>query len=103
MKVKQKNNKKYYLRMTLNERIQHFILLSSFFTLVITGFGLKFPDSFWVKWIVSIIGDGAFELRGVVHRVASVFMIAVGLYHIIYISSTKRGRLLFLFSAKGFL
>lgn len=96
MKIKDKNNKRYYLRMTLSERIQHFILLSSFFTLVVTGFGLKFPDSFWVKWIISVIGDDAFELRGVVHRVASVFMILVGLYHIIYIFSTKRGRTLFI-------
>ena len=41
---------KKYLRMTLNERIQHFLLLSSFITLVITGFALKYPDS-WLAWL----------------------------------------------------
>ncbi len=38
-----------YLRMTLSERIQHLALLTSFFTLVITGFMLKFPDAWWVS------------------------------------------------------
>ena len=37
-----------YVRMTFSERIQHASLLISFFTLVITGFMLRYPDAFWV-------------------------------------------------------
>ena len=48
-------NEKVYLRMTLNERIQHSLLASSFIVLVITGFMLKFPESFWVKWIAFVV------------------------------------------------
>ena len=56
---------------------------------------MVFPESFWVKWIVSIIGENAFELRGDVHRVASVILILTGVYHIFYILFTKRGKKLF--------
>ncbi|MBS1516748.1 MAG: cytochrome b/b6 domain-containing protein [Bacteroidetes bacterium] len=81
-----------YLRMTLNERIQHFILLLSFIVLVITGFALKFPEALWVSGFRSLFGENAFEMRGDVHRVASVFLIGVSVYHLFYISFTKRGK-----------
>ncbi len=83
---------KEYLRMTLNERVQHFVLLSSFITLVITGFALKFPESLWVTWIRLILGEGAYQFRGDLHRIAAVLMVAVSLYHLGYIVFTKRGR-----------
>jgi len=85
-------NQSKYLRMTLNERVQHIFLFTSFITLVITGFGLKFPEAFWVKWIVFIIGRNAFELRGLVHRIAAVMMISTSIYHLGYVIFTKRGR-----------
>jgi formate dehydrogenase gamma subunit len=81
-----------YLRMTKNERIQHFLLLSSFITLVITGFALKYPEAFWVRWSIFIIGENAFIVRGVIHRIAAVVMVAASLYHLLYIIFTKRGR-----------
>ncbi|MBE2218317.1 MAG: cytochrome b/b6 domain-containing protein [Ignavibacteria bacterium] len=81
-----------YLRMSVNERIQHFLLLSSFITLILTGFGLKFPEAFWVKWIVWVIGENAFEARGVVHRIASIVMIAASIYHLYYILFVPRGK-----------
>ncbi len=81
-----------YLRMTKSERIQHFLLLSTFITLIVTGFGLKFPEAFWVKWIVFIIGENAFEARGIVHRIASLIMIAASFYHLFYILFTARGK-----------
>lgn len=83
---------KLYLRMTLNERIQHLFLLLSFITLVITGFMLKFPDSWWVKPIREIFGNNFVELRGIVHRVAAVVLIVDAVYHALYVIFTKRGR-----------
>lgn len=83
---------KKYIRMTGNERIQHFFLLSSFIVLVITGFWLKFPEAWWVKWIVFLIGEHAFEARGVIHRVASVVLVIASVYHLIYIAFSKNGR-----------
>jgi formate dehydrogenase gamma subunit len=83
---------KRYLRMTLNERVQHFLLLSSFITLVITGFALKFPEALWVRWLRDIFGSNAFEFRSDLHRIAAVIMVGVSLYHIGYVIFTKRGR-----------
>lgn len=78
--------------MTRSERIQHLLLLTSFMTLVITGFFLKFPDAWWVTWIRRVSGEALFDLRGLLHRIAAVVMIADSLYHIYYLVFTKRGK-----------
>ncbi|MFQ5893004.1 MAG: formate dehydrogenase subunit gamma, partial [Nitrospinota bacterium] len=79
-----------YQRFTVNERIQHVLLLVSFFVLVITGFALKFPDAFWVKpFLVFKLG---FLVRGYAHRVAAVVFMLLCLYHIYYMLATARGR-----------
>jgi cytochrome b subunit of formate dehydrogenase/nitrate/TMAO reductase-like tetraheme cytochrome c subunit len=74
-------------RMTLQQRWQHLALLSSFFVLVLTGFALKFPDS----WLAQLLGMSE-HLRSVVHRIAGVVLISAGLYHIVYVSVTREGR-----------
>ncbi|NOX38643.1 MAG: cytochrome B [Calditrichaeota bacterium] len=84
--------RRLYLRMTVNERIQHGLLAISFLTLVFTGFMLKFPDAWWVVWLRKLGGVTIFELRGIVHRVAAVVMVADALYHLYYIGFTRRGR-----------
>ncbi len=72
------------------EAAEHLILLTSFFTLVFTGFALKFPDSGWVNLTEQF---GLSEtLRGIVHRVAAVAMIAVSLTHLGFLLFTRRGR-----------
>jgi formate dehydrogenase gamma subunit len=80
-----------YLRMNLSERLQHGALLVSFFTLVITGFMLKFPDAWWVVFIRRLSGK-VFEIRSVTHRVAGVVLIATSLYHLCYILFVPRGK-----------
>ncbi len=80
-----------YLRMTVNERIQHATLAVSFLTLVWTGFMLSYPNSWWVSHIRDI-SSGAFEARSLLHRISAVIMVAISLYHIYYISFTVRGR-----------
>ncbi len=80
-----------YLRMNLNERLQHIALAVSFLTLVLTGFMLKFPDSWWVHHIRDL-SKNAFEYRSLLHRIAAVIMVVTSLYHIIYITFTVRGR-----------
>jgi cytochrome b subunit of formate dehydrogenase len=80
-----------FVRMTLNERIQHSLMLSSFIVLVITGFMLKFPDAWWVIPIRQL-SEKVFEVRSLTHRIAGVVMTAVSLYHLYYILFLKRGR-----------
>ena len=79
-----------FVRMTLQERIQHWLLLSSFFLLVITGFALKYPDSVWALPFQAV--PGGFEMRSLLHRVAAVVMILDAVYHLGYLAATDRGR-----------
>jgi cytochrome b subunit of formate dehydrogenase len=74
-------------RMAANQRWQHLVLLISFFILVLTGFALKYPDS----WFASALGLGE-RLRSIAHRVAGVVMIAAGLYHLGYLALSRSGR-----------
>lgn len=80
-----------YLRMSLNERIQHITMALSFIILVITGFMLRYPDSWWVGHIQDLSSD-AFVYRSLIHRIAAVIMVAISVYHIYYIAFTQRGR-----------
>jgi len=80
-----------YLRMNLNERIQHGTLAISFLLLVVTGFMLSYPNAWWVSHIRDL-SSGAFEARSLLHRICAVIMVAISFYHIYYISFTKRGR-----------
>jgi len=74
-------------RMTENQRWQHLILLASFIVLVITGFALKFPDS----WFAEALGMGE-RLRSITHRTAGVILIGAGIYHLFYLAVTREGR-----------
>ncbi len=80
-----------YLRMSLNERFQHGLLAGSFILLVMTGFALRFPDAWWVRAIRQI-SESAFQVRSLTHRIAGVVLIAVGIYHALYLFLTSRGR-----------
>jgi cytochrome b subunit of formate dehydrogenase len=80
-----------YIRMTFSERLQHGSLLVSFILLVITGFMLRYPDAWWVESVRNL-SDSIFDLRGLVHRIAAVVMVAASLYHIWYLAFTQRGR-----------
>ena len=75
------------VRMTENQRWQHLILLTSFIVLVITGFALKFPDS----WFAEALGMGE-RLRSITHRTAGVILIGAGIYHLFYLAVTREGR-----------
>ena len=80
-----------YVRMTLNERLQHGILALSFIILVITGFMLRYPDAWWVIAIRDLHSH-SFEFRGLIHRIAGVVMLLAGVWHVAYLFFTKRGR-----------
>ncbi len=74
-------------RMTVNQRWQHLVLFTSFIVLVITGFALKFPES----WFAHMLGMGE-HLRSVIHRIAGVILIGAGIYHVFYLALAREGR-----------
>ncbi len=81
----------YMVRMTTNQRWQHLILLTSFIVLVITGFALRFPDT----WFAHVFGMGE-RWRGIIHRVAGVALMGAGIYHVYYLAALREGRRLIL-------
>ena len=85
--LKRRDPARTVVRMNLNQRIQHAVLVVSFVVLVISGFALAWPSSFFA-WF---FGPSE-ELRRMVHRVAAVVMIALGLYHMAYMVFTREGR-----------
>lgn len=69
-----------YYRFSIETRIQHIILFTSFILLVITGFALKFSAAPWAQNVVRMLGG--WEMRAHIHHISGIVMVAVGLYHI---------------------
>jgi formate dehydrogenase gamma subunit len=77
-------------RMNRNFRIAHWGVILSFPTLVVTGFALKYPESWWSRPL--LVWENHFGFRGGVHRAAAVILVASTLYHVIHIALSKRDR-----------
>lgn len=75
------------MRMNLAQRWQHAVLALSFIALAVTGFALKWPDS----WLAKLLGSSE-PFRRWSHRVAGVILILAGIYHLIYLVVSKNGR-----------
>ena len=82
------------LRFTLNERLQHALLMVSTLVLLITGFSLLFHDLWIGRWLLWL--EGGIEGRGQIHRWAAVVLMGVCGYHFLYILFTERGHAQFM-------
>jgi len=82
---------RWFLRMTVSERLQHGLLAVSFFTLVFTGFALKFPETWPFAWLARL--EGGYAWRSLIHRGAAVVMIATSLWHVVYLFGARGRRL----------
>ena len=80
---------KQIIRMRYDELWQHTFLMVTFTVLVLTGFSLRFSESWWVQWLFG--WEGGFPVRGIIHRVAAVLFILTAVWHIFYLTS-DRGR-----------
>jgi len=78
------------LRMNLRFRIAHWGVMASFPTLVVTGFALKYPDSWWAHPLM--MWESNAGLRGGLHRTAAIVLIASTLFHFIHLAMKKRDR-----------
>lgn len=91
MVVRRNSARRTIVRMDARQRLQHWLILSSFITLAVTGFALKYPES-PLAWLL-----GSSEaVRRTGHRVAAIVLLAAGFYHLWYIAASKDGRRLFL-------
>ncbi len=83
-------NTRYFVRLTLNQRLQHIVLVISTIVLIITGYMIQ-AEAF----VIESFGDASetiFMWRGWIHRAAGVLAILACVYHIAYVIFTKDGR-----------
>ncbi|HET9529526.1 MAG TPA: cytochrome b/b6 domain-containing protein [Blastocatellia bacterium] len=85
--AKRRREERTIVRMTLRQRVQHWLLLTSFIALVISGFALAYPEG-WLAWMLGY----SETVRRTVHRVAAVVMLVLGVYHVAYMTLTREGR-----------
>ncbi|MBI5645470.1 MAG: cytochrome b/b6 domain-containing protein [Ignavibacteriae bacterium] len=76
-------SKRYFTRLTLGQRIQHWVLLGSFSLLTITGIPMRFPEVGWLDVVYTAMGG--LPVARLIHRIAAVAMILDGLAHIVYL------------------
>jgi formate dehydrogenase gamma subunit len=77
------STQRQFTRLSLNQRIQHWLMIASFSLLAITGLPMRFSDVHWLGGVYSIMG-GITGAR-IIHRIAAVVMIIDGLIHLVYI------------------
>jgi cytochrome b subunit of formate dehydrogenase len=80
---------RWYVRTDRSERVQHFLLMISFFLLVVTGFALKFPESWPFAWMARL--EHAYAWRSLIHRGAAILLLATAFVHLGWLF-TRRGR-----------
>jgi len=76
-------------RLSLNQRIQHWTLIVSFITLVVTGLPLLFPEAPLSQGAVSFLGGAG--ARAVIHRVAALLLTGIVVYHVLYVLFSRTG------------
>ena len=80
----------WYRRWNSQHRIQHFMLMTSFGGLVLTGFPLKFAESPASK--VLMLFMGGVKGAGILHRLCAVLLIFMSAYHVTFlIASYMKG------------
>jgi len=72
------------VRMNPQFRMAHGLVVLSFPTLVLSGFALKYPESWWA----------GFPLRGELHRAAATALLAACLYHALHLWRVPKDRVI---------
>lgn len=68
-------DEKQIQRFTMTQRIMHVVLILSFFTLVGTGFPIKYAETAWAKAFLTVWGGP--HMAGVFHRIAALVLCAL--------------------------
>lgn len=79
-------------RMNRAFRIAHWGVQLSFLTLVLSGFALKYPESWWAAPFLRF--EAELPLRGWLHRGAAVLLLAAVAFHAGHLALRRRDRLI---------
>lgn len=81
-KIVIKEEKKYFFRFSVHQRIQHVILFTSVITLALTGFPVRHADEAWARPLYDFMGGT--DHAPIVHRIAGTILLLLFIYHTIY-------------------
>jgi cytochrome b subunit of formate dehydrogenase len=79
-----------YRRFSTGMIIGHVVLTIAFIALSVSGFALRYPESWWARQLFQ--GDTGLAARGVIHRIAAIVLVAVSIANAAYLIGTKAGR-----------
>jgi len=71
-------------------RWQHGLVMLSFVVLVYTGFALKYPEGWWAAPLLT--WEAQLGLRGILHRIAAVFLVGSLLWHLVQLAFSPSSR-----------
>jgi cytochrome b subunit of formate dehydrogenase len=72
--------KKWYLRFTISEQVEHWVFITSFITLGITGLVQRYSENLVSQFIVT--GLGGIENIRLIHHIAAIITMLIVIYHI---------------------
>lgn len=75
-----KESKRFYQRFTISQRVEHWIFISAFIILGITGLVQRYSDFQISSWVVGTVG-GIENLR-LIHHLAAIITMLIVIYHI---------------------
>ena len=76
-------------RLTLSQRVQHFLIFITMMVLLLTGVILSFHDSWWAAGLVQL--EGGMAARGLAHRTAAVVLMLLSVWHACQVIFTRWG------------
>ena len=77
----EKQQHKSYVRFTLAQRLEHFVLMVSFTVLALTGIPQKYVGRRWAEEMISLMGG--IEMVRNIHHIAAVVLMLVSIYHVV--------------------
>jgi len=89
-KKEKEEREEYFVRFSLNIRVQHLVLAISVLLLIFTGLPIKFHESAWATFLLKLMGG--IKVSRIIHRIAAAMLTGVGVYHLFWIIFTKAGR-----------
>lgn len=81
---------RYFVRLNLDERIQHFIFVISFLILALTGLINRLPG--WSYLYLGSAKETVFLIRSLLHRTFAITLMLVCVYHVYYLIFKPAGR-----------
>ncbi len=94
---------RYWIRFSVRQRLEHFVIMVLFILLAVTGFPQKFFDMGWAQWVVLNFG-GIDRLRWI-HRICGIGLAILAVEHlaiVLSLAASKRVELNMIPTKKDF-